>query len=743
MNNIDPSRIRWIKNVKRDGGQSWAYFEDYRETNQKFPLHWPQSKRGNAKHPNKGDIILIFQNYKKEGARLTHLVEVVDDDSFIDPNNQGKYETARNVRLIYRSKRIINGQGFKYIFRAVSYGTAHSIHLLDSSQKIEDIQKAIYDLFKKDWKSSFFVEKRNGESYMNIPPNKLFNENQTVKLESKIITLIGENGCGKSAILESIFKSAIYAENFNFVCFSSGQNERFTKLFYELKPIIQESILKEENSIDGNDEYESPLKVFYFDKTWIRLIIALATSYFPNGKVRCFLSSNGYCRTNGDIDVTTKFEFKFNIARELIRKIQSEEEKEEDSGFYSQFLHSRYYDTIDKILNKYYLNIPLENLSGNNNQLSIDVKDLSFIFGDKFELPINLFRIDQEKASGVFLLESARLLFDGLELNELSDGEYQLLAIYALLDLFDSQNTFFLFDEIDSHLHYRNIDILWNILKNQIESTVITTTHNADSFIQNNNLNSIKLVIKGQLSDEYSLNSTIERIKELTSSKEYEFKIASTASNIVPIDNINDWRAFKTLASIKCANYDENIFSKIKVLNVSAGSDDAINQIFGDSKIKWVENFMSINKKNELLKTKSIFMLCDRDENNIKFCDDGVRVTGKNKQVQFGNGRTAYLLSWKRRQIENYYMSYTLANRYNILDQLNKTVLESDHLKEGDSMDVKSVRNAEVKDIFKVLYSNATGLDYKLRDEILHSIPASEISEDIENMYNFIVSKIN
>ncbi|WP_369686215.1 AAA family ATPase [Photobacterium kishitanii] len=60
-----------------------------------------------------------------------------------------------------------------------------------------------------------------------------------------------------------------------------------------------------------------------------------------------------------------------------------------------------------------------------------------------------------------FNRSSMKLEFNNsLSLSDLSDGEYQILFIYALLDLFDSEDTLFLLDEVDSHLHYKNIENL-------------------------------------------------------------------------------------------------------------------------------------------------------------------------------------------------------------------------------------------------------------------------------------------
>lgn len=749
MNNIDPSRIRWIKNVKRDGGQSWAYFEDYSATNQHFALHWPHSKRGNAKHPNKGDIIILFQNYKNQGPRLTHLVEVVDDNSFIDSNNPGKYETAREVKLIYRSKRIINVLGYRY--KAVAYGTVHSVHFLDLSKNLLGIQQEIYDLFKNKWKSSFFVVKHNGESFINIPPNKLYNENQIVKLGSKIITLIGENGSGKSAILESIFESSIYAEKFKFVCFSSGQNERFTNLFAELKPKIQDSIYKEENSIDGNDEYESSLKVFYFNKTWVRLIIALATSYCPMGRVRSFLESKGYCDVNNGIDITTKFIFQFNIQRELIRKIQLEREKE-DNGVFSEYLHNRYFETIDKIRLKYFPDETIDSLSGKGSLATIEVKDLQFIFGSEFELPINLFRIDQDKLVGVFSLKNSQLFFRDMEMNDLSDGEFQIISIFALLDLFDSIETFFLFDEIDSHLYYRNIENLWTLLKENIIGNVITTTHIADSIIQNE-FHSLRIVERGKVLNDSIANELKNRFKDFSNNLESYYKVVSKIPYFALVEDESDWIIFKELAKIKLGNnYSNSKIETIQVIKCSSGYSSQSERL-GSSKKDWSDKFIASNSS---FTTKAIFMICDRDEFTLNdfHRTNGVEIIGTHRyNKKFNNQRScSFLLSWKRRQIENYLLSYTMLSNNHKLEDINSELGDSYRLAETNPMDIRQIQDLEIKTKIQSLYvydgqyvttNNPEGIDYVRLLEVIKDIPASEISEDIEKMYNFIVSKIN
>ncbi|WP_419619064.1 AAA family ATPase [Thiolapillus sp.] len=102
----------------------------------------------------------------------------------------------------------------------------------------------------------------------------------------------------------------------------------------------------------------------------------------------------------------------------------------------------------------------------------------------------------------------------GLELDQLSDGEYQLLFLFALIDLFDAENTLFLLDEADSHLHYQNIDRLWGILK-RLKGRTITTTHLLDS-ITANEFHAIKVVEQGHIRDDDKLKQLIARLSILS-----------------------------------------------------------------------------------------------------------------------------------------------------------------------------------------------------------------------------------
>lgn len=741
MNNIDPSRIRWIKNVKRDGGQSWAYFEDYTETNQQFALHWPHSKRGNAKQPNKGDIIILFQNYKNQGPRITHLVEVVDDDSFIDSQNPGKYETAREVKLIYRSKNIINGLGFRYAYKAVAYGTVHSIHFLDSSSTVNVIQETIFKLFKKDRDSYFHIKHINGKTHLNLPPNKLFNESQFVEIGSNIITLIGENGCGKSAVLESIFKASDRSEEFRFICFSSGQNELFSKIFKDIQATNKDFLLKKqiENEVDYEDDtFDIPIKAFYFNKQWTRLLIFFASVLFPNGRVRDYLNSLKLSNENEIPEI--KLSIPFRIDWNYVDKVRKEKELE-SSGHFSLFMQGKFHKKLTWFIESigrgdYEYEAPIR-----KSPVFINEETTLRIFQEKSsDLIFNFFWFGSIGNTPIFDLPEVELFINEIELDDLSDGEYQILSIYALLDHFDKEETIFLFDEIDSHLYYQNIKKLWQILS-KVKGKIITTTHISDSIL-NNTINDIKLVEKGRIEEKMTLKDLAKRASNIVGKKQYEYELAARAENIVLVDDEVDWIIFQKLVEKKTNSNLSVVFDRIIPFKRTSSYNNT-SETFGKGKLEFVKELIEIVGDKPIM-TRNIFMICDRDKLSKNSINDNMEVNIHNdyKSCKKFNSTSAFLFALKRLEIENYLLSYTMLEAKGVLNDLIDKFPRI-NFSRGDTFDgIADIEEFDAKELLHPLYK-ANGFEEVKLNEIVNLIPANEISSDLENLYNFIVSKIN
>ena len=156
---------------------------------------------------------------------------------------------------------------------------------------------------------------------LNLAPNPLHRQVQTLRID-KVATLIGENGSGKSSILQSVFEQRLAGrdhENLKVVCFSSGQNENYSEKF--------SAYLKRERQAGRGLN----LDCFYFDKSWSKLLIFLATAIKRNGKVRSFLVEQEYVNESqpDKDDLSTTFKCAFKVDKNYIARVQDALKREE------------------------------------------------------------------------------------------------------------------------------------------------------------------------------------------------------------------------------------------------------------------------------------------------------------------------------------------------------------------------------------------------------------------------------
>lgn len=146
-------KIVWIKNVKRDNGEGWAY-ADVLDT-PTFKLHWPTKKKRSASTPIAGDIIVLFQKpnivngKKNKDVHLTHLVTPVS-------NTVGEDKTApnhtwyRDVKLIAIANPIeaIPNPGYFNFFKP-NRGLTNPIQNLGNTKgwDVEQTKDVIWSLF--------------------------------------------------------------------------------------------------------------------------------------------------------------------------------------------------------------------------------------------------------------------------------------------------------------------------------------------------------------------------------------------------------------------------------------------------------------------------------------------------------------------------------------------------------------------------------------------------------------------
>lgn len=596
---------------------------------------------------------------------------------------------------------------------------------------------------------------------LNLAPNPLHRQIQTLRID-KVATLIGENGSGKSSILQSVFEQRLAGrdhENLKVVCFSSGQNENYSEKF--------STYLKRERQAGRG----LTLDCFYFDKTWSKLLIFLATAIKRNGKVRSFLAEQGYVNESqpDKDDLSTTFKCAFKVDKNYIARVQDalkrEERGEADTLRATPYFRSLESFITNLISREYEFEEPLR-------KRTVDLTANGLI-RVSFDYPRQLQAGDDEAEAGepnaqamatnwdpevAFFTQAAdnnyfidkprcQLIFkNNIELDQLSDGEYQLLFLYALIDLFDSENALFLFDEADSHLHYKNVEKLWALL-HSIQGHAITTTHLLDSIsAKENRIEHLKVVEKGRISEDNKIKQLINRLSVLSRAKSVEFEVCGKLPNIALLDDYNDWIIFTKLAAR--AGLDINRLVAVHAMKKSSSYATA-NETFGKGKIDWLHGLSKIESP---LVTTKIFMICDRDEAALDWnAANGVQVNGQVYRellnaIRWPQGMrvTPYLLAWKRREIKNYLISYTAFSHHNLLGQINNgDIAQRNYLQPNNPGDNDDIRRLNVKDIINPLINtDGEGLDPVKLQAYIGLIPPAEISEDITNMYNFITGKL-
>ncbi len=593
---------------------------------------------------------------------------------------------------------------------------------------------------------------------LNLTPNPLHRQVQTLRID-KVATLIGENGSGKSSILQSVFEQRLAGrdhEQLKVVCFSSGQNENYSEKF--------STYLKRERQSGRG----LSLDCFYFDKSWSKLLIFLATAIKRNGKVRSFLVDHGYV-TESQLDkddVSTTFKCAFKVDKNYIARVQSAL-KQEERGEANTLRATPYFRSLESFVTNLISRGYEFDVSLRKRTINITANGLIQV---SFDYPRQVQAGDDEAEAGepdaqamatrwdpevAFFTQAAdnnyfidksrcKLVFkNNIELDQLSDGEYQLLFLYALIDLFDSDNTLFLFDEADSHLHYKNVEKLWALL-HSIKGHAITTTHLLDSIsAKENRIEHLKVVEHGRINEDNKIKQLISRLSVLSRAKSVEFEVCGKLPNIALLDDYNDWIIFTKLAARK--GLDISRLAPVHAIGKPSSRKDDNEQI-GRAKIDWTQ---SLSKTEAEFATQNVFLLCDRDNSNPQWHENGVLLLGAPKdevnRIRWPrNGVHTYLLAWRRREIENYLLSYSALTHFGVIDAINNDLLaQGFHLRDGNPGDNDGIMMLDVKHIVNpLIQTQGVGKDLNKIEFYINQMKPEEISEDITNMFNFIIGKL-
>ncbi|MDM1296525.1 HNH endonuclease [Sphingobacterium sp. N143] len=178
--------IIWVKNVKRDKGSAWAYYEEDRDN--VFYLNFSKTQVKGASLVRPGEVILLFQKVDKisgveRKTYLTHLVTPLDEEIRFNSKIEHDFKWERKVAIIARASldNKIYSTPSNLNFYKPNRGKVCSVALLNDSKPINQIQNEIWSLFKDQFvdnvENLFYQESNTFES----PYDSSFSEGRLIK----------------------------------------------------------------------------------------------------------------------------------------------------------------------------------------------------------------------------------------------------------------------------------------------------------------------------------------------------------------------------------------------------------------------------------------------------------------------------------------------------------------------------------------------------------------------------------
>src|SRR5690606_36803683 len=274
-----------------------------------------------------------------------------------------------------------------------------------------------------------------------IPENKIYNQAQSLTLDSNVMTFVGENGCGKSAILESIFSKYLHdtESESRLIAFSSGNNESFSSIFQNnfrnIKKLVVDDLNyteEDENEESASERIEKVINTMYFDPTWVRFLVFCASSLKRDGKVIQFLKQKDLVDVDEHgVDITTHIGFPFRIRTyyntQIIRARDEEAINPNHISIRRTFLHQYLTKIAEHLSNDYHFDIEEEGARIVKTWKWFYAKDLPIVLGnDSFKI-FSFLAWASLNNDFIFRHDCVLRFKNDIELNQLSDGEHQLL----------------------------------------------------------------------------------------------------------------------------------------------------------------------------------------------------------------------------------------------------------------------------------------------------------------------------
>ncbi len=408
-----------------------------------------------------------------------------------------------------------------------------------------------------------------------------------------ITVLIGNNGSGKSNVLEAI--SAIFTG-----LYKMSTPQRKPIFEYEIEYELEEDEHYHLSLIKHGDAYR-----YNFHKNLIHIPTATFKAnpylYLPSNIIAIYsgeemrLWENYYKHLYSDFMKEVREDFQSFPQQRLIYLNKYfwdisflsllYSDLENNKNFCMKILKMNNLDNIEIKL-KFNTN-NLQNFNGNSiisfieslNPLNEDQKTLTIdelkenqLIGNERELFFKLMAAVMNKESKYKLIDKITISFqNGLNTEDLSEGEKKQILIRTGLEIIASDNSLILLDEPDSHIHVANKGQIKNMLEEYRNRESILTTH-SPSLTHAFDDKHISMINEGKIEDKTKQEVFSHITDGIWNYQEQSVFLSSTKDIILLVEGKHD------------KIHIEEAFKRLK--NVYAELDFDIFQMNGESNIK-------------------------------------------------------------------------------------------------------------------------------------------------------------
>jgi hypothetical protein len=222
------------------------------------------------------------------------------------------------------------------------------------------------------------------------------------------------------------------------------------------------------------------------------------------------------------------------------------------------------------------------------------------------------------------------------------------------LDLFDTDNTIFILDEVDAHIHPQLIKDVWSSFS-ALSGVAVTSSHNIMT-ISIAEFNRIIFLENGQvLKDHLRKNKLVETLCGAFFAEPVWKSLLYTIETIYLMDGLGDWEIFKSICIKQGLDFERIERNSIIVPRNSNTQRNNRADLILPKEI-WVDDFLKSTTRAVIdqgrVKLKNFVLICDSDS----YSWDEHR-----KPLDFSTTRKRTFnvtsIIWNRRSIENYLIS--------------------------------------------------------------------------------------